>query len=157
MPLLDEYDRKILQALQQNGRITIAQLAERVALSATPCSRRLKRLEDEGIITGYQAILEPAKVGQSIEAYVEVNLRSHDDETIRGFSNRIERLDAVVACHAVTGDMDFLLHVFAENMRHFNDVVLKTIVRIDGVGDVRSSLIMDTIKRRQATPIAASL
>lgn len=100
---LDLFDRKIIASLQEDARMAVAQVAERTALSATPVSRRIKRLEDEGVILGYAPVLDPRKLGFEIEAYVLINLNAHIDENITRFEQAIRDNPYVIACHAVTG------------------------------------------------------
>ncbi len=150
---LDEFDQKILALLQEDGRMPVVALAEAVALSPTPCSRRVKRLEDEGYIERYAAVLSPKKAGLEIEAFVQVNLQAHTDENIERFNLAIEETPAVVACHAVTGEFDYLLRVVAHDMEHLSNVVLKRLVRIEGVRDVKSILVLDTVKASHGLPV----
>ena len=150
---LDHYDRKILAALQRDGRISVSQLAEEVALSATPVSRRLKRLEDDGIITGYVPLLDRRRLGYELEAYVLINLERHDDKIIAGFERAIADLPQIIACHAVTGDSDYLLHVVAHNVEHLSQITLKTLLRVPGVRDVKSIIALEEVKRARTVPI----
>lgn len=153
MPL-DEFDRRIITALQEDARMPVATIAERAALSATPVSRRLKRLEEDGLIRGYAPLLDTRKLGFALDAYVLVNLDAHSDENIAGFEQAIADNVYVIACHAVTGDHDYLLHVIARDVEHLGQITLKSIVRIKGVRDVRSVVVLDTIKRSRALPLA---
>ena len=132
----------------------VTAIAERIALSPTPCSRRIKRLEDEGYITGYRAVLNPGRVGQRIEAFVQVNLTAHSDANIARFHSTVLETPAIVACRAVTGEADYLLHVLAEDMEHLSQVVLRTLVRIEGVRDVKSVLVLETVKLSGAVPVS---
>jgi Lrp/AsnC family transcriptional regulator, leucine-responsive regulatory protein len=151
---LDDFDRAILEELQSDGRLSVTALAERIALTPTPCSRRIRRLEEEGYITGYSALLDPKKAGQKIEAFVQVNLTAHSDANIQRFVRVVSQTPAIVGCHAVTGDADYILHVFAEDMEHLSQVVLKTLVRVEGVRDVKSILVLETVKLERRIPIA---
>ena len=151
--LLDEFDRKIITALQQDARMPVAVIAESAALSATPVSRRLKRLEDEGLIQGYAPVLDARKLGFALDAYVLVNLDAHSDENIVGFEAAIADNPYVIACHAVTGERDYLLHVIARDVEHLGQITLKSIVRIRGVRDVQSVIVLETIKRSLALPL----
>ena len=146
MTTLDEIDRKIIAALQAEGRLPIVDLAERVGLSATPCQRRVKRLEEEGLITRYAALVSPAAMGFGLQALVEVTLEDHSEKTVEAFEAAIRARAEVVACYAVTGDMDFLLHVFAPDLASFSDFALKALLRMPGVKGTRSSFIMQAIK-----------
>jgi Lrp/AsnC family leucine-responsive transcriptional regulator len=146
MTILDEIDRKIVAALQAEGRLPIVDLAERVGLSATPCQRRVKRLEEEGVITRYAALISPAAMGYGLQALVEVTLDDHSEKTVEAFEAAIRARPEVVACYAVTGDMDFLLHIFAPDLANFSDFALKALLRMPGVKGSRSSFIMQAVK-----------
>ena len=146
MTTIDEIDRKIIAALQADGRLPIVDLANRVGLSATPCQRRVKRLEEEGLIMRYAALVSPAAMGFGLQALVEVTLEDHSEKTVEAFEAAIRARPEVVACYAVTGDMDFLLHVFATDLASFSDFALKALLRMPGVKGTRSSFIMQAIK-----------
>jgi Lrp/AsnC family leucine-responsive transcriptional regulator len=152
MPL-DEFDRRIVAALQEDARMPVAQVAERTALSATPVSRRIKRLEDDGLIRGYVPVLDPRKLGFELEAYVLINLYAHSDENIGSFEAEIAGNPYVIACHAVTGDMDYLVHVMARNVEHLSQITLRTLLRIPGVRDVKSIVVLETIKDARNLPL----
>jgi len=146
MSTLDEIDRKIITALQAEGRLPIVELADRVGLSPTPCQRRVKRLEEEGLIARYAALVSPAAMGFHLQALVEVTLEDHSEKTVEAFEAAIRARPEVVACYAVTGDMDFLLHIFAPDLASFSDFALKALLRMPGVKGTRSSFIMQAIK-----------
>jgi Lrp/AsnC family transcriptional regulator, leucine-responsive regulatory protein len=146
MTTLDAIDRKIIDALQAEGRLPIVDLANKVGLSPTPCQRRVKRLEDEGLIVRYAALVAPAAMGFGLQALVEVTLEDHSEKTVEAFEAAIRARPEVVACYAVTGDMDFLLHVFATDLASFSDFALKALLRMPGVKGTRSSFIMQAIK-----------
>ena len=146
MAILDEIDRKIVVALQADGRLPIVDLADKVGLSATPCQRRVKRLEEEGFITRYAALVSPAALGFGLQALVEVTLDDHSEKTVEAFEAAIRARPEVVACYAVTGDMDFLLHIFAPDLASFSDFALKALLRMPGVKGSRSSFIMQAVK-----------
>lgn len=146
MSTLDAIDRKIVDALQAEGRLPIVDLADRVGLSPTPCQRRVKRLEEAGIITRYAAVISPAAMGYGLQALVEVTLDDHSQKTVDAFEAAIRARAEVVACYAVTGDMDFLLHVFAPDLERFSDFAMKALLRMPGVKGSRSSFIMQAVK-----------
>lgn len=150
---LDLFDRKIIASLQEDARMPVAQVAERTALSATPVSRRIKRLEDDGVILGYAPVLDPRKLGFELEAYVLINLNAHIDENINRFEQAIRDNPYVIACHAVTGDMDYIVHIIARDVEHLSQITLKTLVRIPGVRDVKSSIVLEAIKEQRALPL----
>jgi Lrp/AsnC family leucine-responsive transcriptional regulator len=140
---LDDIDRRIVAALQADGRLPIVDLADKVGLSATPCQRRVKRLEGEGVITRYAALVSPLAVGLGLQALVQVTLDDHSEKTVEAFESAIRARPEVVACYAVTGDMDFLLHVLATDLASFSDFAL---LRMPGVRGTRSSFIMQAVK-----------
>ena len=129
---LDRTDLRMLEVLQSDGRITNADLAEKVNLSASACLRRLQRLEQTGVITGYAAQVDPRAVGLGLQAFVRVQLERHDAESIAHFVRRIEESKEVVACHALTGDMDYLLHVVVEDLDHFSRFLLDRLLNESG-------------------------
>jgi Lrp/AsnC family transcriptional regulator, leucine-responsive regulatory protein len=150
---LDEFDRGIIAALQDDARMPVASIADRVALSATPVSRRIKRLEDDGLIQGYAAVLDARKLGFELNAYVLINLETHSDANIGNFESAIQANPYVIACHAVTGDMDYLVHVIARDVEHLSAITLKTLLRIPGVRDVKSIIVLETVKQSRALPL----
>ncbi len=120
MPDFDRTDLKMLAVLQAEGRITNAELAERINLSPSACLRRLQRLETEGVISGYAAQIDPQAVGLGLQAFVRVQLARHEGSAIERFVERLAGWDEVVACHALTGDMDYLMHVYVADLEHFS-------------------------------------
>lgn len=146
MATLDNIDKKIIATLQVEGRLPIVDLADRVGLSPTPCQRRVKRLEEEAVITRYAAVISPAAMGYGLQALVEVTLDDHSEKTVEAFEAAIRDRPEVVACYAMTGDMDFLLHIFAPDLAHFSDFALKALLRMPGVKGSRSSFIMQAVK-----------
>ncbi len=143
---LDDIDKRIVTALQADGRLTIVDLADRVGLSPTPCQRRVKRLEEEGVIGRYAALIAPPAVGLSLQALVQVTLDDHSEATVEAFESAIRGRPEVVACYAVTGDMDFLLHVLTPDLPSFSEFALKALLRMPGVRGTRSSFIMQAVK-----------
>ena len=143
---LDDIDKRIVAALQAEGRLPIVDLADRVGLSATPCQRRVKRLEEEGVITRYAALISPAAMGVGLQALVEITLDDHSEKTVDAFEAAIRARTEVVACYAVTGDMDFLVHVFVPDLAAFSEFALKALLRMPGVKNTRSSFIMQAVK-----------
>ena len=143
---LDDIDRRILGALQADGRLPMVELADRVGLSATPCQRRVKRLEEEGVVERYAALVSPAALGLSLQALVQVTLDDHSEKTVEAFEAAIRARPEVVACYAVTGDMDFLLHVLTPDLAGFSEFAMKALLRMPGVRGTRSSFIMQAVK-----------
>ena len=143
---LDDIDRRILAALQAEGRLAMVDLAERVGLSATPCQRRVKRLEEEGVIDRYAALVSPPALGLALQAMVQVTLEDHSEKTVEAFEAAIRARSEVVACYAMTGDMDFLLHVLVPDLAQFSEFAMKALLRMPGVRGTRSSFIMQAVK-----------
>jgi len=150
----DRTDLALLAILQREGRISNAELAERVSLSASACLRRVQKLEQDGVLTGYGALLDPARVGLGLQAFVRVQLSRHDTDAIAEFTARINAWDEVVACHALTGDMDYLLHVVVQDLAHFSRFLLDHLLNASGVADVNSSFVLRTVKQARALPLA---
>ena len=158
---LDKTDRKILAILQADGRLSNQEVAERVNLSPSPCLRRIKRLEEMGVIRQYVALLDPGKIGLGLLAYVNVRLEKHNDSPAAGasrspradFAASVAHWPEVVACYAMTGDMDYLLRVHVEDMEHFSRFMMETLLRHPAVLDVRSSFALQRIKDTTALPL----
>jgi Lrp/AsnC family leucine-responsive transcriptional regulator len=153
MANLDRTDLRILAVLQGEGRITNAELAERVSLSPSACLRRLQRLEAEGILTGYTAQVDPEAVGLGLQAFVRVQLTKHESEAIERFVEHVAGWDEVVACYALTGDMDYLMHIYVADLQHFSRFLLDRLLNASGVADVNSSFVLRTVKRSAALPL----
>jgi Lrp/AsnC family leucine-responsive transcriptional regulator len=151
---LDRFDAKILDALQRDGRLSVVDLAELIGLSPTPCARRIKALESEGVIEGYAAVLNPARVGLAVLAIVQVKLTEHTDETVARFEREIELMDEVTKCLAMTGSYDFILEVYGKDLEALSNVVLKKLIRVPNVRDMQSSVVLQTIKRTARIPLA---
>src|SRR5690606_9117754 len=143
---LDRTDLRLLVEIQQHGRATNAELAARVNLSPSACLRRLQRLEAEGVIAGYGARLEPRAIGLGLQAFVRVQLSKHGNEAIDHFIAAVQLWDEVVACHALTGDMDYLLHIYVRDLDHFSAFLLDKLLNAAGVADVNSSFVLRTVK-----------
>lgn len=153
---LDRTDQRLLTALQADARKSVVDLADLVGLSPTPCARRIRALETAGVIQGYTALIDPRKVGQSIQAIVQIKLEQHTDEIAERFRRALQERPEVMACYAMTGDMDFLMHVVVRDVDALSDFTLRKLLRIPGVRDVRSSIVLETVKRSLTVPIDAS-
>jgi Lrp/AsnC family leucine-responsive transcriptional regulator len=150
---LDRFDARILSALQRDGRLPVVELAETIGLSPTPCARRIKVLETNGVIESYAAVLNPARVGLEVLAIVQVKLTEHTDETVARFEREIALLDEVTNCYAMTGTYDFILHVYAKDLDSLSNVVLKKLIRIPNLRDMQSSVVLATVKRSTRLPL----
>ncbi len=150
---LDKTDRRILEALQADGRLTNLDLAERVSLSASPCLRRTRALEQAGVIRQYVALLDPLRVGLGLLAYVSVQLEKRGAMPHDEFKARIRAWPEVVACFAMTGEMDYLLRVYVEDLQHFSRFVMEQLLMQPGVVNVKSSFALDRVKDTTALPL----
>ena len=160
---LDKTDRKILAILQQDGRLSNQEIAERVNLSPSPCLRRIKRLEEAGVIRQYVALLDAARIGLGLLAYVNVRLEKHSDPSGGArrpassphteFAQSVADWPEVVACYAMTGEMDYLLRVHVEDMDHFSRFMMQTLLTHPAVADVKSSFALQKIKDTTALPL----
>ncbi|TXI51584.1 MAG: Lrp/AsnC family transcriptional regulator [Lysobacter sp.] len=150
---LDRIDLQLLAELQRSGRLTNAELAERVHLSPSACLRRVQRLERDGTIAGYRAEVDPERLGLGLQAFVRVQLRQHDAASIAAFAALVDAWDEVVACHALTGDMDYLLQVVVRDLDHFSRFLLDRLLNQAGVADVNSSFVLRTVKAFRGIPL----
>jgi Lrp/AsnC family leucine-responsive transcriptional regulator len=141
MPLLDRAERSILFELQRQGRLANVELAQRVGLSESPCLRRVRALEERGLIAGY--------------AFVQVSLEK-DDQRREAFLTRVENEEHIVECHAMSGAYDYLLKVVARSIDHFSELVMQGILRFDGVKDIESSFSLQTVKESAPLPLGAA-
>lgn len=144
---LDRTDLRMLDELQRSGRIAVIELADRVALSPTACQRRLKKLEDSGVIARYAAVLDPAALGLGIEAFVRVAIERQSKDATQAFEAAIRSRPEVRACYVMTGDLDFLLHVQVADLAAFAEFSMRVLIGLPGVRDVRSSLVLEAVKR----------
>jgi Lrp/AsnC family transcriptional regulator, leucine-responsive regulatory protein len=150
---MDATDREILQLLQEDGRLTNAALAAKVHLSPSPCLRRLKRLEDDGVIERYRAILDRRRVGLGLTVFLEIKVEGHTDETARRLQETFGAMEEVVACHIVSGPADFLLEVVVPDLEHYERLLLGRLLNVRGVADVRSNFAIRTVKANGALPL----
>jgi Lrp/AsnC family leucine-responsive transcriptional regulator len=150
---LDAIDRRILAALQTEGRLTNNDLADRVGLSPSPCLRRVRALESAGIIKGYAALLDPVQLGLGTSVFVRVWLTGQDDETVRCFTDSILDLPHVIECHMMAGDCDFLLRVVAADLDAYRRFQAEKLARIPGVQSLKTDIPLQRIKVTAALPL----
>lgn len=144
--ILDSTDLRILHVLQQDGRISNHELAEKVALSPSACLRRLRLLESEGIINGYRAELNAERLGIELEAIVHVSLRQDVDDWHETFIKKVQQWPEVVTAYVVTGASNYVLRIQARNLKHFSDFIVNHLNRTSGVTDIRSEIVLQKIK-----------
>jgi len=151
---LDRLDRKILDQLQKQGDISNLELAERIGLSPTPCARRVKRMQDEGLILGQVTLLEPSKLGLKLSALVQVSMDRHTPDRFERFEAEILKHPEVLECLLITGQSaDYQLKVVVGDMDEYQEFLLNTLTRIEGVADVHSSFIMRRVLDTTALPL----
>jgi Lrp/AsnC family leucine-responsive transcriptional regulator len=150
---LDRAEIDILRALQSEGRISNVELAERVGLSESPCFRRVRQLEERGIISGYAARLDRRELGLQVTAFVQVTLEKQDDRKQRDFLAQVETEEHIVECHAMSGSHDYLLKVVARSMDHFSDLSMNRILKFAGVKNIESNFSLLAVKEGGSLPL----
>lgn len=150
---LDETDRKILALLQQDGRLTNAKLAEQLNLSETPCWRRLKRLESEGYIEGYQARLNRHKLGLGVIGFAQVTFGDHSGQAPIEFEQKMAHMPEILSCHNVSGDCDYILQIVADDLESYGDFVRDKLRILPGISSIRSSLSLREVKAGVRMPV----
>ncbi|MBO6796986.1 Lrp/AsnC family transcriptional regulator [Maricaulis sp.] len=153
MRKLDQYDRSILRHLQRDGRMSIVDLAERVGLSKTPTQRRVKMLEDDGLIEHYAAVLDPASLGLNFCVWVMIRLGKHRRETVDEFLAAVAKNDAITECCLVTGGADYMLRVHARDIKDYRDFMMADLVNLPGVTEVTTHVVLDEPKTRSSLPL----
>jgi Lrp/AsnC family leucine-responsive transcriptional regulator len=150
---LDSIDRKLLAALQENGRLTATELADRVGLTTSPCLRRLRLLEEAGIIRGYTALLDQKKLGLPVSVFVSIKLERQQEDALQKFEAAIRRCPEVLECYLMTGPRDYLLRVVAKDLADYERFVKDTLTRIDGIANIESSFALGQVKHSHALPL----
>ena len=151
---IDRFDRHILQVLQQDGRISNQDLADRIGLSASPCLRRVRALEQSGIITAYRAVLDAKRLGLSLLALVHISMDRHTPERFANFEDKIKALPEILECLLITGqDADYQLKVIVRDMDAYQALLLNKITRIEGVTGVHSSFVLRRVVDKTALPV----
>ena len=150
---LDRTDRRILELLQKDGRLSNVDLAEQVALSPSPCLRRVRALEEARVIRSYVALLEPLKVGLGLLAYVSVTLEKRGKMASESFGRTVLNWPEVISCYSMTGEMDYLLRVHVEDLEHFTRFMMDRLLKLPSVVDVKSNFVLERIKDTTALPL----
>ncbi len=150
---MDFYDKKILKALQLDGRITNKDLAKQVSLSQAPCWRRVDALEKQSIIKGYTAIVDQDKLGLSITAFAQITLDNHHPETVEQFDQGVQQWPEILECHATSGEYDYLLKIVARDMNDYNQLIYEKILRLPSIRSINTSFSMQQKKRTSHLPI----
>ena len=150
---LDAIDRRILAALQRDGRIQNTDLAREVGLSPSPCLRRVRLMEEAGVISRYVAVLDPAQLGANLTLFARVWLESQDEQTIQRFAKAMVGVPQVLECHLMLGDCDALLRVVAKDLKDYRRFQSKNLTRANGVQSVKTDVPCDTVKQTTALPL----
>ncbi|MFN4143421.1 Lrp/AsnC family transcriptional regulator [Aestuariivirga sp.] len=143
---LDQTDRAILAALQENARLPVVELARRVNLSPTPCTLRIRRMEQEGVITGYHARLSPLALGHTLMVFVTVSLKSTDEKTLRAFNAAVKPVKQILECHMVGGGFDYLLKIRVSGMGEYRDILGGVLGALPMVESTHSYFVMEEVK-----------
>jgi Lrp/AsnC family transcriptional regulator, leucine-responsive regulatory protein len=150
---LDRIDQLILEQLQADGRLTNVALAERVGLSPSPCLRRVRLLEQAGLIKGYQAVVDQAKAGLPVSVFVSVRLEQQREEAMARFEAAVRGFPEVLECYLMTGTRDYLLRVVAHDLGDYESFLKRTLTRIEGVASIESSFALAQVKHTTALPV----
>lgn len=151
---LDETDRKILRILQRNSDLTVKELAAKLHLSTSPTFERQKRLERDGYIERYMAVLNPRKVGNGIMVLCNIRLKQHSQELIQEFMDVVQNLEEITECYNTSGDYDFLIKVYAHDMKSYQQFMLNTLGTINCIGSLHSIFVIDETKNTHGVPIS---
>ena len=149
-------DIRILKALQSEGRLTNQELAERVGMSTSPCWRRVKRLEEAGVIRGYQALVDRRAVGLGVLAFVRVQIDTHSHDEAQRFEREVGELEAGIACYSVAGEADFLLQVVAADLDNYAEFAMTVIRRLPGIKEMHTMFVLKDIKASTILPVQLS-
>lgn len=143
---LDRIDRNILVELQKDGRLSNVELARRIGLSATPCLERVKKLEKEGYIKGYKAVVDPTKLGQGLLVYVEVTVNKNSPDVFDKFNQAVRQHDEIIECHLVSGNFDFLLKTRVTDMSEYRGVLGDILLQLPNISESRTYVVMEEVK-----------
>jgi DNA-binding Lrp family transcriptional regulator len=152
---VDSFDLKILAALQDDGRLTNQELADLAGLSASPCSRRRMRLEEDGVIAGYRAELASQTLGFELIAFIQITLATHSPDNAKKFRALVNRVDDIQEAYALTGDSDYLLKLVLRDLKSLSDIVNNVLMPHQSVAHVRSSIVLDRLKESARLPLSA--
>ena len=150
---IDKIDKKILEILQRNAKITNAQLSKEIGLSPAPTLERVSKLESKGIISGYNAKLDVSKIGLGVSTFVMVTLKGHNKKNLVLFLDKIKDVNNVIECHHITGSADFILKVVSENIESYQELMLETVSEIEVTDSLQSMVILSTFKDSKVMPI----
>ena len=150
---LDEYDRKILRALQEDADISMADLGNLIGLSHTPCWRRLKRLETEGVIRSKVTLLDTKKIDLSVRVHAFVTAKNHDEDALSAFEDAVQSIPEIVECYSTSGDKDYILQIVTKSVDDYEQLMRKTLLKLPNVGSIHSTFSLKQIKYTTQLPI----
>jgi Lrp/AsnC family transcriptional regulator, leucine-responsive regulatory protein len=150
---LDAIDRRIIAALQADGRMTVQQLAEQVGLSASPCARRVRLLERAGVIKGYAALIDQAQIGLPISAFASIKLARQHEEDLDSFAEAVSRWPEVVDCYLMTGQRDYLMRVVVRDLEAYERFLKEKLTRLSNVASIETSFALGQVKRSDHLPL----
>ncbi|WP_112479504.1 Lrp/AsnC family transcriptional regulator [Vibrio variabilis] len=150
---MDEIDKKILKELQSNARLSNQELADRIALSPSPCLRRVRALEKQGIIRGYHASVDQEACGLPVNVFVLVKLEKPNEDNMRDFEQHIEAMDEVLECFLMTGNHDYLLHVVSGSLKTYEQFIRRQLTPLPNIASIESSFAFGQVKRKTKLPI----
>ncbi|MEN4609767.1 MULTISPECIES: Lrp/AsnC family transcriptional regulator [Pantoea] len=151
--MLSSTDMKILEILQDDARVTNQVLAEKINISASPCWRKVRKLEEDNVIQGYRAVLDRKKIGLGVMVFIRVVIDSHSEAEARKFEEEVTALEDVVACYSIGGDADFLLQVVASDLDSYADFAMSVVRRLPGIKEMQSMFVLKEIKPLVSYPI----
>lgn len=150
---LDNYDKKILKALQENAELSMADLGDKVGLSHTPCWRRVKRLEEDGFIKKRVTLLSADKLDLKVSVHAYITIKSHDEESLTAFESAVHEVEEIVECYSITGDKDYLLRMVVASVDAYEALLKKTLVHLPNVASVNSVFALKQVKYTTALPL----
>jgi len=155
MPItqLDSIDRKILRALQADGKISVGELADRVGLSPSPCARRIRLMENAGVIKGYAAIVDQKKVGLPISAFASIKLERQREEDLDRFEEAVSRWPEVLDCYLMTGQRDYLMRIVAADLEAYERFIKDRLTRLENIASIETSFALGQVKRSEVLPL----
>ncbi|HEV7308044.1 Lrp/AsnC family transcriptional regulator [Ensifer sp.] len=153
---LSATDVKILSALQGDGRLSNQALSDAVGMSTSPCWRRVRQLEDDGVIQGYMAVLNRREIGLGVLAFIRVKIDSHTETEAEAFAAEVMKLDSVVACYSIAGDADFLLQVVSADLDTYSDFAMKVVRRLPCIKEMQTTFVLKEIKPYGGVPVRAT-
>ena len=150
---IDNFDRKILQTLQENSDYSMAELGEIVGLSHTPCWRRVKRLQEEGIIKGNVTLIDANKLDLSVTVFTYITIKSHEEESLNAFETAVKNIAEIIQCHSTSGDKDYILQVLVRNVSDYERLLKQTLVHLPNVASANSTFALKQVKNTTQLPL----